>query len=336
MSFGDHLDELRRRCLWALVVPVPLAIVAFMFAGSIRAVLCEPAFRAQRANGLPAQLQVLSPIETIVADMHLALVMALVLSAPWILWQVWKFVEPGLYASEKRFVRMLVPMSAVLTVAGLSLLYFAMLPLMLRFLVSFGGSAPTELDAAPAAAVTTNGAATTQADDVFAELPILAVPPAHPRPGQIWLTPERELRVAMPGATDGKVELLALPLKRPSTLDQQFRLREYLDFVLMLLLATAIAFQLPLVMLLLGWIGVVDAAWLRRFRRHAFFVCVIIAALITPTVDPVSLALMTLPLYALFELGVLLLIVAPPRAVAEGSVWRRIRQLVLGHGRVSS
>lgn len=330
MSFGDHLDELRRRVLLSLAVPVPLAIVAFYFASTLRAILCEPAFRAQRAAGIPPSLQVLNPLETIGADMHLALVVALVLSAPWILWQVWKFVEPGLYASEKRFVRLLVPMSSLLTVTGLALLYFVMLPLMLRFLVSFGGPAPVEFDAGRP---DTPESATAEGV-TLPRLPILAEPPKHPLPGQMWLTKEHELRLALPAGTEGKVEIFNAPLKRIGQLDQQFRLREYLDFVLTLMLATAIAFQLPLVVLLLGWIGVIEVDTLRRYRRHAVFICVIASAIITPTVDPISLIVMTVPLYALFELGIMLLVIAPPRAVAGGSVWRRLRNLAVGRGRM--
>jgi len=351
MGFGDHLEELRKRVLLSLALPAPLAITAFFFAPSLRAVLCEPAFRAQRASGLPASLQVLSPTETIGADMHLALVVALVVSAPWILWQVWKFVEPGLYASEKRFVRLLIPASALLTVAGLSLLYFVMLPLMLQFLVSFGGPSPIERDAATNATNATNAPEAATAPDTPAAVPQIAAPsptpapfvipilkefPTNPWPGQMWLTPEHELRVAIPIGDGTRVEIFSSALKRLGPLDQQFRLREYLDFVLTLMLATAIAFQLPLVMMLLGWIGVFEVSTLRHYRRHAFFVCVILAAIITPTVDPISMSLMAVPLYGLFELGIILLVIAPPRAVAEGSVWQRAKDLALGRGRVKS
>ena len=56
MTLGDHLEELRRRLLWAIVVPVPIAIAAFVWAEPIRDVLCEPAMQALRAHDLPAQL----------------------------------------------------------------------------------------------------------------------------------------------------------------------------------------------------------------------------------------------------------------------------------------
>jgi len=332
MSFGDHLDELRKRVLLAVAVPIPLAVLAFVFASSLRAILCEPAYRALRANGLPPTLQVLSPIETIGADMHLALVVAFVLSAPWILWQTWKFVEPGLYATEKRFVRLLLPLSAALTVTGLSLLYFVLLPLMLEFLVGFGGTAPVEVDAGIPGQTSVNAPESSRPALV---VPMLRQPPDHPVPGQLWLTPDHELRAAIPVGDGTRVELFSMPLKRISQLEQQFRLREYLDLVLTLMLATAIAFQLPLVVLLLGWIGVIEPGQLRRYRRHAIFVCVVAAAIITPTVDPVSMMLMAAPLYALYEMGIVMLVIAPPRAVVEGSVWNRLKDLALGRGRVS-
>lgn len=334
MSIGDHLEELRRRLLLALALPIPLAVVAFFFAPSIRWFLCEPAFRAQRASGMPAQLQVLNPVETIVTDMQLALVAALVLSAPWILWQLWKFIEPGLYASEKRFVRFLVPMSAALTVAGVALLQWVLMPLMLMFLVSFGGPAPTSLVAA------TNGgpgSVDPGAGGAGATvIPMLETPPMHPLPGQVWITPDHQLQIALPIGDGATVELFATPLRRLGPLDQQYRLREYLDFVLTLMLGTAVAFQLPLVILLLGWAGVIEVAALRRYRRHAIFVCAILAAVITPTGDPFSMIVMAIPLYGLYELGILLLVIAPPRAVAEGSVLRRLRDLALGRSRAAS
>lgn len=356
MSFGDHLDELRKRVLLSIALPIPLAIVAFAFGSTIREILCLPAYRALAANGMPPQLQALNPIEVIGADMHLALVVALVFSGPWIVWQAWKFVEPGLYSSEKRFVRFLIPLSAVLTATGVLIVYFVMLPLMLEFLVGFGGPPPKTVDLAvptamPAPAsedaptTTPRASAPTipEAPDSIEKpavapviVPLLQQDPERPAPGQIWLTPGHELRLAVPIPGGTTVEILGTPLKRPSRLDQQFRLSEYLSLVLTLLMATAIAFQLPLVMMLLGWIGIIEVGTLRGYRRHALFVCAILAAIITPTVDPISMILMTIPLYALYELGIILLVIAPPRAVAEGSIWRRLKDLALGRGRVHS
>lgn len=318
MTLGDHLDELRRRVLLALAVPVPVAIAAFAFAAPIRDVLCEPALRALRAHDLPAQLQVLNPIETLGSELKLSLVAALVLAAPWIALQVWKFVEPGLYAHERRFVRLLVPMSAVLTILGLALLYFLLLPLMLEVLVSIGGEPPRLLQ---------SGGPTTVASTPV--IPTLAESPAHPLPGQLWLTPDHRLAVAVP-VDPQHVEVRTVMLAHDSRLMQQFRLSEYLDFTLDFALGITIAFQTPLVVLLLGWLGVLTPSALARQRRYAIFAAAVIGAVVTPSGDPFSMALLAVPVYLLYELGILLLRVAPPSAVAQGEVLGRLLRLVRG------
>ena len=156
MSFGEHLDELRIRLFRALIVPLPLAVVLFLFAEHLRGILVAPLFAALRANGQTVQIQALSPAETITTDMKLAVIGALAISAPWLLYQLWKFVEPGLYARERRFVHFLTPLSAVLTACGIALFYWILLPLTLLFLVGFGSSKPRtivfdpKVDATPA------------------------------------------------------------------------------------------------------------------------------------------------------------------------------------------
>jgi len=82
-------------------------------------------------------------------------------------------------------------------------------------------------------------------------------------------------------------------------------MREQLSLVLVLLLAFGIIFELPLVMAVLSMIGLVKARFLMKYQRHAFVVCLILAAVITPTGDAVNLALMTAPMVLCYELGVL-------------------------------
>jgi Sec-independent protein secretion pathway component TatC len=321
MSFGDHLEELRRRLLLAIALPLPLSLVAFAVSSHIRNFLCAPAIAALKAHDLPAQLQVLSPIEAISTDLYLSLVVAIVASSPWILWQAWKFIEPGLYAHEKRFVRFLIPMSAALTLTGFLLLYFVLMPLMLDVLVGFGMPSQSETVRAlePSGSAAIDGM----------RVPILAETPSHVAPGQMWLTPDHRLVVAVPHDASS-VELLAMPLMRASLLAQQFRLADYLDFTLMFILATCVAFQAPLVVLLLGWIGLFDVKALGRFRRYAVFIAMVLAAVISPSGDPFSCFVLSVPLYLLYELGIILLRIAPPQAVAHGEVARRFARLLRG------
>lgn len=327
MSFGDHLDELRRRLFYALAAPVPIAIVVFLLAGHLRWILIEPLQAALRRSGQSDALQSLSVTEMMMVDIKLSIIAAIVLSAPWILWQIWKFVEPGLYRHERRFARFLVPGSFVLVLAGVSVLYFLLLPLMLTVLVNYGleprGGPPPTLSPAIAAGSTA--------------LPLLSETPKDAVAGQAWIKmPERMLTVAMP-AGDGRLELFGVPLTRDSAYIQQYRVSEYVDLILLLLAGIALVFQLPLAILLLGWMGIVRVDMLRAHRKHALFALTIVAAVITPTGDAFSLVLMLVPLYLLYELGILLLEAAPPSAIAEGDVLRgflrRLRSAASGKAR---
>jgi sec-independent protein translocase protein TatC len=92
---------------------------------------------------------------------------------------------------------------------------------------------------------------------------------------------------------------------------------QQLTLVVVLELSTGAVFELPLVMMLLGLVGVVESRWLVRYQRHAFVFCVIAAAVITPTGDPVNLALMAGPLLACFEFGVLLVWIVERRRARQ-------------------
>ena len=326
MSFGDHLDELRRRILLALAAPLPLSVVTFLFSDALIAWLYRPLDRVLEANELPRRLQVLGPPEFLVTKIKLSVIAALILSGPWIFWQIWQFARPGLYGRERRFVYFLIPGSALLTAAGVALMYFAMLPLMLQVLVVFGTSlqiipepVPTNPD--PPAAVV----------EALSMLSVLDAHPAAPAPGDAWIKmPERLLCVAVarPDPEAGGVEILQLPMAGTTMIAQEFRLATYMSFVLVLMLGIVIAFQMPLVILLLGWLGLASPQWLKDRRKYALLVCGVIAAVITPA-DAISMIAMLLPLYGLFELGILLLVIAPASAVAEGRVfWRRSHKTV--------
>lgn len=80
---------------------------------------------------------------------------------------------------------------------------------------------------------------------------------------------------------------------------------EQLTLVLMLELALGVIFELPLVMALLGMLGVVNAKWLMKYQRHAFLLCLAAAAVITPTGDVINLSIMAGPMFICYELGVL-------------------------------
>jgi len=321
MSFGDHLEELRRRLFWAIAVPLPLAIVIFIFSDPIIEWLYRPLDPVLESFRLPRRLQALGPAEVLIIKLKLSLISAAVVAAPWILWQTWLFVRPGLYGHERRFVHFLVPGSAVLTASGLSLMYFVMLPLMLRVLVLFGTSLQL--------------GGTTVADDprvanVIGSSPVIEIrmsTPNSPAPGDVWLEwPQMDLYMAVPAAADSGggsgVEIMLVPSPSGSIISQEFRLTTYIDFVLLLMLGIVVAFQMPLVILLMGWIGMVSAKELRAKRKYALFGCAVTAAVITPA-DALSMVIMLIPLAALYELSILLLVLVPASAVAEGTIFTR-------------
>jgi sec-independent protein translocase protein TatC len=94
---------------------------------------------------------------------------------------------------------------------------------------------------------------------------------------------------------------------------------EQLTLVLILELAFGVIFELPLVMMVLGMVGLVKSGFLFKYQRHAFVLCLIIAAIITPTGDAVNLALMAGPMLLCYELGVLLVwIVEKRRKKSDG------------------
>ncbi|MHC4990948.1 MAG: twin-arginine translocase subunit TatC [Planctomycetota bacterium] len=316
MSFGDHLEELRRRILLAGAPALPLAVVLFFFSDTFIKYLVLPLRRVLEDEQLPPRLQALAPPEVLIIKLKLSLILAAVILAPWILWQTWLFIRPGLYVQERRFVRFLVPGSTLLTAAGIALLYFVMLPLMLRVLVTVG----SDLDL---------GQGQPSIDpriQVILEKPppieVLTVDPDPLAPGQLWLQwPDLQLMAAV-ADDQGIIEILPVPRPYQAAISQDYRLSTYITFVLMLLLGIVIAFQMPLVILLMGWVGLASPQWLAAQRRYAIFVCGIVAALITPA-DVVSMLAMLLPLYGLYELGILLLRVAPAGRVAEGGLLAR-------------
>lgn len=188
-------------------------------------------------------------------------------------------------------------------------------------LVGFGSEPPLTM-----AAATSDSAITTPA---VATIPTLSQPPENPRAGQMWVTPDHRLAITV-AIDDKNLEVLTVPMLHGARLAQQFRLSEYLDFVLDFALGTVVAFQTPLVVLLLGWLGILSSDALKNFRRYAIFLAALIAAVVTPSTDPFSMTLLAVPVYLLYELGILMLKVAPPSAVSKGEVLSRLLRVVRG------
>lgn len=81
---------------------------------------------------------------------------------------------------------------------------------------------------------------------------------------------------------------------------------DYLENLIYTTVGIGILFQMPLLVMVLARIGIVTAKFLRKYRRHAFVVILIAAAIITPSTDPFSLTIVTIPLYLLFEASIII------------------------------
>jgi sec-independent protein translocase protein TatC len=243
LSFVDHLRELRKRLVQALYgVAVGMALVGYWVV-DIRDALLAPVRAA-----LPAGKQTLvytSAIEPMMVNIKVAIYGGLFAAAPWVLWQIWLFIAPGLYKREKRVVLPFLAWATLLFYAGATFCWFLVLPPAFPAIMAFAGSAET-------------------------------------------LTP-------------------------------MLSVSEQLSLVLAMMLGFGIVFEVPVIIAFLSMIGLVDYRWLVKYRRHAWVVNVIIAAIVTPTGDPFNLALMAVPMVVFYEIGIILARVLGKKRPAEAA-----------------
>ncbi|MBC6953711.1 MAG: preprotein translocase subunit TatC [Leptolyngbya sp. PLA2] len=306
MPFGDHLEELRRRLILALLGLAPIFVLSMSFGRPMLDFLTRPVTRQLRASGLPPEMLATNFLETFGTYVFLSLVVTVLAGSPWVLYQLWKFVAPGLYETERRFVYILLPLSFSLTVTSAVFLYAVIMPVVLSFFIEFG-SAVGRTD--PHVAPLPEGI-------VLPAFPRLEADPPRPEVGAAWINTElMQLRVCV-GYEGSKAVVRGSNLTQGSGIVQQYRISEYTKTFLTMAMAFALGFQTPVVVLLLGWAGLVKPAMLKKYRKHVIMGCCIAAALLTPA-DPISMALLAAPLWALFELGSVLLRLLPAERVAR-------------------
>ncbi len=224
--FVEHLVELRDRLVKALLAVGVAAAVLFFYPGPgpLYDLLAAPLV-AHLPKG--ATLIATSVISPFMVPLKILLVTAFLLALPVVLWQVWAFIAPGLYAHEKRLVLPLVISSTVLFLVGVGFCYFFVFGQVFSFIQSF---APKSITAAP---------------DIEA----------------------------------------------------------YLSFVLTMFIAFGLAFEVPIVVIVLARLGLVSVDKLKSFRGYFIVLAFIIAAIVTPP-DVVSQLALALPMCLLYELGI--------------------------------
>ena len=134
MSFLDHLDELRKRLVVSAAALGVCFLVSFAFISQLFEFIMRPLQEMLPAGG---KLIYTEPTEAFVLYLKIALLAGAVLSAPVILWQLWLFIAPALYAKEKRFAVPFITLATVGFVSGAAFSHYILFPWMWRFLASF-------------------------------------------------------------------------------------------------------------------------------------------------------------------------------------------------------
>ncbi len=219
-----HLTELRDKLLRSLLAILVVFICLFSFANEIYTFVSEPLRAILPEGASMIATDVASPFLT---PFKLTMVAAVFLAIPYVLYQVWSFIAPGMYRHEKRLAIPLLVSSVALFYAGAAFAYYVVFPLIFSFFTSVG---PTDVTI----------------------------------------------------MTD---------------------INRYLDFVLKLFFAFGLAFEIPIAVVLSIWSGITTPESLLSKRPYIIVGCFVFAMLLTPP-DVISQALLAVPMWILFELGV--------------------------------
>ncbi|HWR05018.1 MAG TPA: twin-arginine translocase subunit TatC [Humidesulfovibrio sp.] len=223
MSLFGHLADLRKRLTRCAIAMLVGFLGCYAFAGKLLKVLMQPMLDALKQSHFIYTL----PTEAFFTEMKVAFVAGIFACSPYIFYQIWQFVAPGLYSHERRWIIPIAFFSALCFTCGALFGYFVVFPFGFEFFASY-------------------------TSDILVFTP---------------------------------------------------KLDEYLDFVLKLLFAFGVVFELPLFLFFLAKLGIVTHVGLRAKRKYAILGSFIIAAALTPP-DAVSQTMMAVPLCILYEVGI--------------------------------
>lgn len=235
MSFWDHLDALRGVLLRSAGLVLVLALLLFIlkdwFFDIVVLAPTQPTFPVYRLFGMTPEISLINYDLTAQFMVHLetSLLGAIVLGAPYICYELWKFIAPALYEKEKKPVRKAFLFAGTLFYVGLLVGYFILLPFIVDFFQGYTVS---------------------------------------------------------------------------SMVKNTISLSSYISTFFSTVFSMGLAFEFPAVILALSSMGVLHRSTLKNHRRHALVILMIIAAAITPA-DIMSMIVVTIPLYLLYEFSIL-------------------------------
>jgi len=155
MGFWDHLGELRTRLIRSLWGLLPGLAAGWVFREELLAALVRPFTLAWRSLGREENphLVFLNPIDPFVAYLKIAVIAGILGGAPWIFWQLWAFLSPGLYRRERRLAMPFVFVSTLCFIGGIAFGYFAVFPAAFEYFLDFAVTLPGGLSLEPQIAI---------------------------------------------------------------------------------------------------------------------------------------------------------------------------------------
>lgn len=227
MSLVDHLTELRTRLIRIFIAVALGGLVCWILYPQILELLIEPYCQSLPEDS-ECNLYVRDPLEPFNVRLTVAGYGGIALALPVILWQVWRFIAPGLYSHEKRYAVPFMVSGVLLFFFGAGLAYWSV-PRALEFLADIGGP----------------------------------------------------------------------------NLISFFAPNDYLLFVVKMIIAFGIGFEFPILLIFLQIVGIIDVNTLRKYRQYALIGIVVLVAVITPSGDPFTLGVLSVPMYIFYEIAIL-------------------------------
>jgi len=229
MSLMEHLVELRTRIVrCAIAVAIGAAVGWFLYLPVLHA-LMGPLRELSGNPNVSGKFLSQDPLEIFLLRIKLSAYLGIMFAMPYLMWQLWRFIAPGLYQNERRYAAAFVTSATVLFAMGASIAFFT-LPQALKFLQSMGGN-----------------------DVVY-----------------------------------------------------EYSAQKYLMLIVYMMIAFGAGFEFPIIVVALQLVGIVTPTQLSQFRRFAIVIIFVVAAVITPSADPISLFALAIPMCIFYEISILI------------------------------